>query len=651
MSEQNTILIIDDEKTVRDSFAMYLEDYGYLPLTAKNGSEGLAVFEQKQPDLVLVDLRMPKVGGIEVLSRISTELSPETPLIVVSGTGNISDAINALRSGAWDYILKPVEDLSVLTYRIQEALEKARLIQENEAYQESLKQMVAEKTKKLQESEDRFRTIVENIPSGTLIIGSDHSIKDVNTATCNITGYTSEELIGQSCDMICSFASQPGECPLWQKEQSTSWGTYTTLQSKEKGERTIIKNTSRIEFEGEMCVLENFLDLTKQKEMEKQLQRQERLAALGQLASGIAHDFRNLLSTIILYAQLSERESNLPPNVIKNLDTIVKESYKATDMVEQILDFSSTSTIKREPLNLATLTTDILSVLKRLLPENIVLKLEMGPQPYIAKVDSGRMQQALTNLAINARDAMPEGGVLRFKLSTIKTLPHELPPVADMPPGTWIHLMVSDNGVGATDYVVEHMFDPFFTTKETGKGTGLGLAQVFGIVRLHQGFIDVEATLGKGTTFHIYLASYKEYEEIKDEEAREIAGVEEGTGETILLVEDKEKLREASLSLLEHLRYRVLTASNGHEALSVCQSHHVDLVITDLIMPKMGGKELAMALEEKFPHLKVLIITGHALKAEDEKALKQANFTDIIYKPFKLDDFSRAVLKALGRER
>ncbi|RLD09486.1 MAG: hypothetical protein DRI56_04185 [Chloroflexota bacterium] len=652
MIKQPTILIIDDEKTIRDSFAMYLEDYGYQIRVAENGRVGLEMFEQEHPDLVLVDLRMPEIGGIEVLSRISKELSPHTPLIVFSGTGNITDAIIALRSGAWDYVLKPVEDLSILIYRIEESLEKARLIQENQNFQENLLQMVAEKTQELTESEKRFRTIAENIPGGTLIVGTDRHIRDVNAATCKLTGYTRDELIGQPCDIICPSESTLNGCLVWKNEQDDFRGIYTTLKTKDKGERIIIKNISKIEFEGKTWILENFQDITKRIEMEKQLHRQEQLAAVGQLASGIAHDFRNLLSTIILYAQLSQRLPDLPQTLTENLENIVNESYKATDLIQQILDFSSRSIIKQQPLDLSAFTNDVLDILKRVIPENIHLNLKTGPQTYIVNADSGRMQQAITNLAINSRDAMPEGGALSFTFSRIETIPEELPPVADMPPGKWVYLTVSDTGIGMTEEVQKHLFEPFFTTKNAEEGTGLGLAQVYGIIRLHKGFIRVESELGTGTTFHIYLPLYEKKTEEKDAKAKETSHTPLlGQGETILLAEDKATLREASQSLLESLGYQVLTAKDGDEALTICQSHQVDLVITDLIMPKMGGKELAIELMKILPQLKVLIITGHALRADDINSFQKTNFAGIIHKPFTLDNFSQIVGEALGKGR
>jgi CheY-like chemotaxis protein len=271
------------------------------------------------------------------------------------------------------------------------------------------------------------------------------------------------------------------------------------------------------------------------------------------------------------------------------------------------------------------------------------------------EADSGRIQQALTNLTLNARDAMPEGGDLRFALSQLAVSDDEPPPVADMLPGDWVCLSVSDTGTGMTKEVQEHIFEPFFTTKDVDNGTGLGLAQVYGIVRQHKGHIDVETEPGAGTTFYIYLPAYGE--EIEEEDATENASdLPQGRGETILLVEDEKKLREAGRAMLESLDYRVVTAANGREALAKCQSPRwsgerarpIKLVITDLVMPEMSGEDLMHELQKRKPDLPVLVITGYALQEDDLQALKDMGFMDVIFKPFEVQALAQAVHCALA---
>ncbi len=263
----------------------------------------------------------------------------------------------------------------------------------------------------------------------------------------------------------------------------------------------------------------------------------------------------------------------------------------------------------------------------------------------MVKVDPNRIEQALMNLSLNSRDAMPEGGELRFRLSRIQLVPGNEAPVAGMPPGKWVCLAISDTGTGMTDAVRAHLFEPFFTTKEVGKGTGLGLAQVYGIIRQHEGYIDVDTEVGKGTTFHIYLPSTGAEEESVEEKVS--ATLLQGQGERILLVEDDENLREAGQSILESLGYRVLTAANGREALTIYEAEGgSDLVITDIVMPEMGGKELAQRLGRADPNLKVLGITGYATEKAAEE-LKVLGFLDVIRKPFDIEILAQVVRRAL----
>jgi len=397
-------------------------------------------------------------------------------------------------------------------------------------------------------------------------------------------------------------------------------------------------------------------DITEQKEIEKRLRRQEQLAAIGQLAAGIAHDFRNLLTTIILYAQLGRRKTDLPPTVTQYLEIINGEAHKATDLVQQILDFSRRTEIERRPLDLVAFVGNVVGVLQRALPENIHISFDVASGPCIIEGDAGRLQQALTNLALNARDAMPDGGILRFSVTRIAVTPGAAPPLLEMTEGlappAWIRLSVADTGPGMTAEAYAHLFEPFFTTKAEDQGTGLGLAQVYGIIQLHDGYIDVENAVGEvehGVTFHIYLpASTRKTEKA----TAAMPSAPSGQGETLLLVEDNTRLREAGQSILIALGYRVLTAANGHEALALYQAESASgtlphLLITDLVMPEMGGKALLQALHRHNPTLKALVMTGYTA-AENEQNLQASGFLEIIRKPFEAGSLARAIRRALN---
>jgi two-component system cell cycle sensor histidine kinase/response regulator CckA len=394
-------------------------------------------------------------------------------------------------------------------------------------------------------------------------------------------------------------------------------------------------------------------DVTGEREAQARIQQQERLAAVGQLAGGIAHDFNNLLTTIILYAQMPLDKQDLPPDTAQVCNTILGESRQAATLVQQILDFSRRSPIEVKAINLAPFIKKVVRMLERTIPESISLLLEVETgdhaAPLIVNADPTRIQQVLMNLVVNARDAMPEGGVLRIGLSSLAVEPGEKPPIAEMEPGQWICLAVSDTGTGIPPHVLPHIFEPFFTTKPHGEGSGLGLAQVHGIVQQHGGHVDVETELGRGATFRIYLPAYRSDEQETEQEETALA-IPKGKGETILLVEDSENVRRAGQKVLESLNYRVLTARNGQEALAVCRSaEKVDLVLTDVVMPEMGGVKLIQELRKMDPGLRVLVLTGY-LMPEDMEQLEGQNIQSIVYKPLDAQTLAQRVRQALDTD-
>ncbi len=516
----------------------------------------------------------------------------------------------------------------------------------------------------LRESKALFQSLVESMPQNVFSKDLEGRFTFANQKYCRLQGLSREEILGKKDADL--------HPPEWVKkyraddraviEKEETFETVEVHQPLE-GQKSYVRviKTPIYDAEGNVGgLLGMFWDITERREMERQLQQQERLAAVGQLAAGIAHDFRNLLSTIILYAQIPMRNPALPPAVMRNLQTIVDESYKATDLVQQILDFSSRAMIKPRPLDLSALTDDTCDVLDRTLPENISLALvvaEAEAGTYVVEADPGRIQQALTNLALNARDAMPGGGELRISLSPIAGKA-DVPPPVDVAPGDWIRLAVADTGTGMTEEVQEHLFEPFFTTKDVGKGSGLGLAQVYGIVRQHAGHIDVTSQAGEGTIVHIYLPIHRGERAEKDKSKEAAALPPTGRNETILFVEDQARLREAGREMLESCGYHVVTAANGQEALAKCQAPRwsaqhegpVALVVTDLVMPEMGGKELLRVLRDRRPKLPILAITGYALQGEELKELRDMGFDGVLSKPLDIDTWVREIRRILDGE-
>jgi signal transduction histidine kinase/ActR/RegA family two-component response regulator len=369
---------------------------------------------------------------------------------------------------------------------------------------------------------------------------------------------------------------------------------------------------------------------------------QENLATVGRLAAGIAHDFNNVLTGILGFTQLLQLDDSLSVSVHEILATIRTQGERAATLVRQILDFSRQSLVQPHVVNLGVEIDKTIALLRRTLPETIEMTYETETGSYFIWHDEGQLQQVLTNLAINARDAMaPAGGELRFRL--FRPRPHQGHPtpvsVDDQTP--WLVLEVTDTGSGISPTVMNRIFEPFFTTKDVGQGTGLGLAQVYGIVKQHGGDIEVRSQVGHGTTFSLYFPLL---ELVESEEAAPAPSLPRGNGETLLLVEDEEIVRRSVHHMLQYLGYQVLEASNGEEALRVYEQHQQEIagIITDLVMPLMGGEELYQTLIARGCRRPVLILTGYPLLNTGQSLLQQEAVA-WLPKPPSLPQLARAV--------
>jgi PAS domain S-box-containing protein len=388
-------------------------------------------------------------------------------------------------------------------------------------------------------------------------------------------------------------------------------------------------------------------DVTRERENQIRIQMQERLATVGQLAAGIAHDFNNIMAAILVYTDLLQMDSLLTASSRDRINIIRQQVSRASSLIRQILDFSRRSLMEQSALDLLPYLKELEKLLKRLLPENIQLDLISIDGRYIVSGDPTRLQQVFMNLALNARDAMPSGGKLSFELGLVKLESEQPAPFPDLPPGEWVRIVVSDTGLGVSPEVLPHIFEPFFTTKPVGEGTGLGLAQVYGIIQQHNGFIGAASQLGKGTTFAIYLPSLPVEE--MDFEFQESREYKDGEGAVVLLVEDDQATRDALKDLLASQNYRVITAENGVEALQLYLKYeaHVRLVISDVVMPEMGGLKLYDVLQDCGAKVKMLLITGHPVELENQRILEQGK-VHWLQKPFSVHEFNESVQALLA---
>lgn len=417
--------------------------------------------------------------------------------------------------------------------------------------------------------------------------------------------------------------------------QSSNAQLRNEIQERKRVEQELQKTNQRLE--GALSEL---------KATQKQILRQERLAAVGQLTAGIAHDFNNLLTVMNGFAQLLKVSEDTPDSIKDMLGTISSQGERAAQLIRQILDFSRTAVAETQTANLVPVLKEVVKLFDRTLSETIEIKTKFGKEDYLVDINLTQFYQVMTNLSVNAKDAMPEGGILTIGLSRL-TIDGTDPNTPNLSNGDWIALTVSDTGTGMAPEVLAHLFEPFFTTKKPDMGTGLGLSQVYGIIKQHGGDVTVESTLGKGSTFTIYLPEAKRNQ---TPIVRQDNTIPTGQGETILLVEDDAEVRLAIKTMLEKINYQVLVAIHGREALDLYQKHpdEIALVLTDIIMPHMGGIELYDAIRPTDKNLPFVLMTGYGLKKSENLKIPEG-IVACLEKPHNLIQLAQTLGQALGK--
>ena len=499
--------------------------------------------------------------------------------------------------------------------------------------------------------------------------------QEVNDTLCQMLGYTRQELLGQSTRLIYPSDEDYDYVGQEKYRQISEFGigtvetrfrakdgrilhvvlSSTPLDAHDHSQGTTftaLDISQRKEAEDALCHSHKLLTktLAELREAQNTLVQQERLAAVGQLAAGIAHDFNNIMAVILLYAELITQTGQVSDRDKDRLATIVQQVKHAAHLTEQILDFGRRSMIKLDQVDLASLLGSHVDLMRRTLPENIQVSWHCSPGHYLIQADRTRIQQAVTNLSLNARDALlPQGGELRISLDAITIEPGTSPLLPEMSPGPWVRLSVADNGTGIRPEALPHIFEPFFTTKETGQGSGLGLPQVHGIIGQHKGRIDVDTRVNVGTTFYIYLPALPAVVPQPKPDVEPSADLPYGRGQTILIVEDNDNLRAALITSLQSLHYQVEAVANGQEALDTLNQpdHSVALILSDVIMPNMGGLDLLRALRQQGNHIPLILLTGHAMHS-DITDLKRQGVKDILFKPPEILSLAQALAKAFA---
>ena len=489
----------------------------------------------------------------------------------------------------------------------------------------------------VQAQAQQIRQILDTVPEGVILLDHEQCV-----LVANPTGMRDLKVLAAAT--LGDRLTQLGDLPVAEMLATANGGPWHEIHAGPQTFEAIARPLAAAPLgtagEQWVIVIDN---VTRDRTLRAQLQQQERLAAVGQLAAGIAHDFNNILAIIALQGSMAAQTPLLPERVGARLHVINEQAAQATRLIQQMLDFSRRAVLERQPLDLAALLQDQVELLTRTLPENIEVTFLRGGDDYIVLADATRIQQMVMNLAVNARDAMPQGGALRLHLTRYAT-----PPQPELAEGAWVSLTVADTGVGIAPEAMAHMFEPFFTTKPRGRGTGLGLAQVYGIVKQHAGEISVNSTEGEGTTFTIYLPAVAS---AVDSPAAPAPAPPPALGReaTILLVEDNPILLEAMLDILALLGYTAIGAGNGREALAILdeQARGIDLVLTDLIMPQMGGDTLLAKMRERGLATPVAILSGHPLEGELIE-LKQLGLAGWLLKPPDIKELAQLLAQVLA---
>jgi signal transduction histidine kinase len=627
MPAQGRILIVDDDAANRKLVAALITRAECVPVMATGGKEALDILVREPIDLVLLDIMMPEVDGLAVLDELKKwGVLPALPVVVITASEDRAVRIEALKAGAIDFISKPIDYLEV-SCKIQTLLELKRLRDITHSQLDSLS--------------SRLNAIYASVPDNIVALDRNGIIQFVSHPhdPC-------KELVVGASWLVPSFADSHREMEAALSLVLTS-GESTTFETSIQGSTNkrwysnhigpIVLNDTIV---GTVICMRD-VTLAKQSAAEQErlweaLATSRKTEALGKLAGGIAHDFNNILAIILSYGSFLEESSPQSAEWRSDLAEIRKAGEQGVNLTKQMLTFSRKQPTTKVPTDLNNVLTELQKLLSKTIGKHIQFSVELSPFPAIVRIDPIQFDQIVVNLAINARDAMPDGGRLRIALEVIEES------------GKWVRLTVSDNGLGMDEATKERIFEPFFSTKAKGKGTGLGLAICLGIISDIDGTIQITSTPGKGTTFQIDLPFCAEMVTTSRIEQHEISGV--GQGENTLVVDDDEALRFASARILENAGYTVHVASNGNEAKQKIDElgSLLKVIVSDVMMPECSGYSVAEHASQVSPHAIIILTSGYF----DLEVLP--NYRDdllVLWKPVAPQKLVQAVAQALALKR
>jgi hypothetical protein len=625
------LLLVEDSEADAELLARELRRAGFPVEFARvqTAAEVQAALDNGSWDIIVGDNSMPGFSGSEALAIVRSR-GLDIPFIFVSGTMGEDLAATALEAGAGDALAKG--DLRRLVPVIRRELREA-----------------ADRRGR-RESEAAYRALVEQAPLGIYRSTPAGRFLSANAALVRILGYTShDEVLG--LDMARDVYADPEERRRLVEQDTYTNQVYEELEAtwkKQDGTRIRVQLSVRAQRDpaGKVEFYEAFVrDITNQRQLEAQLAQAQKMEAIGRLAGGVAHDFNNLLTVILSYSELLLEDLPAGSSDRDDVVQIRKAAQGAGELTRQLLAFSRQQVLQPKIVDLNAAVSGIERLLARVLREDIKLRCKLAPDTGTIRVDPGQLEQVIMNLAVNARDAMPKGGLLTIETANIDLDAAYLRAHPLAQPGPYVMLAVTDTGIGMDAATQARIFEPFFTTKDAGKGTGLGLATVQGIVQQSGGFIWVYSEPDHGTVFKIYLPRVDEPASQADDAPEQDA---RGT-ETVLVVEDVAEVRAVTREMLQRYGYRVLDAADGSAALQLAAGYHapIHLLLTDVVLPELNGRDLAERLTRERPAMKVLFMSGYTDDAVVRHGILQEGIA-YLQKPFTPRSLSGKVRSVLG---